>query len=307
MDASGNKLIVPQWFELELDQIETWNPLLDQLVPAPPLMTELSGPQLSLGDFDARLMAEKVSHDAVLTARILAVANSARFGLTQPMTSIQRAMVHLGFNMVKSIIVTYMLESRFSKPLPVPRKLMEHIQHWTAGASVIAFRWGQAAELRDPATAATLALLSRIGSLLLGLAKPPPGVEYAEFTTETERLAFEMKTWGVTTPTLGGELARRWDVPQPIPRLIERCWEPLAGVLSPDPLDPDPPVLTLVAASLVLVAGHLRNPEVDPVAALGLPGNRFLNHNLRQHHLNESLATVWGSARIMRELAVVLE
>jgi len=307
MDIEDRKIEIPQWYELDLEMTGKWDPLIDQLVPAPPLMTELSGPDLTLDSFDARLMAEKVSHDAVLGSRILAVANSARFGLSQPMTSIQRAMVHLGFNMVRSVIMSYLLENRFTKPIPVPAEHMRYIQQVTAGASVLAFRWGLATGLRDPSTAATLALLGKIGSLLLGCATPHPGESYRAMPTDVARINFEHDTWGVTNPTLGAELARRWDVPMPIPRLIERIWEPLLKVVSPDPLDPDPPVLTLVAASLVVIDHYLRDSEQKPDAMLEAGDYKYLKHNLKSHKLDDSLADVWVSAKVRKELETVLE
>ena len=307
MDIEELKLQIHQWFELDLDLTDHWDPIIEQLVPAPPLMTELSGPDLTLDSFDPRVMAEKVGHDAVLGARILAVANSAKFGLSQSMTSIQRAMVHLGFNMVRSTIINYLLESRFSKPLPIPAAHMQYVRQVTAGASVLAFRWGMSANLRDPSTAATLALLGKIGLLLLGCIEPRPGESYRMMPTEIARLSFEHETWGITSPTLGAELARRWDVPNPIPRLIDRIWEPLLRVVSPDPLDPDPPILTLVAASLAIVDHHLRDRESAPMEVLDADDYKYLKHNVGQHNLSESLTGVWNSARVRRELETVIE
>ncbi|MBN2082608.1 HDOD domain-containing protein [bacterium] len=297
------------WDQLDESIRSVWDARMNQLLPAPPLLSELSGPHLTLEDFDARALADKVGHDAVLGSRILAVANSARFGLRQPMTSIQRAMVHLGFNLVKSIIVAYLLESGFSKAPPIQSKHMEFVRHWTAGASVLAFRWGQDAALADPSTASTLALISRLGSLLLGSADPRPTDAYRQLSLETDRLHLEMDTWQVITPVLSAELAHRWNIPHPVPSLLSHLWMPVGKVVPPDPLDPHPRMLTLVAASLVIaqaciVSGADLVPEPEQV--IGREGNEFLLHNINEHKLNVSLTTAWSNARVRREFDSVI-
>ena len=297
------------WDSLNPDLQCIWNAKIDVLLPAPPLLNELSSHHLTLEHFDARELADKVGHDAVLGGRILAVANSARFGLRQPMTSIQRAMVHMGFNLVKSIISTYMLESGFANAPQIPDKHMEFVRHWTAGAAVLAFRWGQQADLGDPSTASTLALISRLGTFLLGGADPPPDDGYRNLASEPERLAFELDTWHVTTPVLSGELARRWNIPHPIPELLENLWMPSAKVLPPHPLDPYLQLLILVAGSLELTAGVVfESCEAieDVEVFLAEVQRQFLLQNLEEHHLLKALNETWHNGRFRREFDSVI-
>ena len=140
--------IVQDWDSLDESTRGYWSARLEMVTP-PPLLLELSSQRLTLEDFDPRKLAEKVMHDPVLGGKLLGIANSARFGLTKPLTSIQRAIVHLGFNLVKSVMVSYMMENTFAKALPVPRSHLEYVRNWSASASIIAYHWAQAADLPD--------------------------------------------------------------------------------------------------------------------------------------------------------------
>lgn len=299
------KLQIPGWAELEPEVRQEWDPRIEQLVPAPPLLTEFAGAHLTLEEFDARVLADKVSHDAVLGARILAVANSAKFGLTKPMTSIQRAMVHLGFNLVKTVIISYVLESHFIDPLPVAQEHIDYVRRWSSGASVVAFRWGQALDVPDPSTVATVALLARVGTLLLGLATPLPGDSYRGMATEVQRLRYEQQTWRVSSPKLSAELVRRWKLPELVPDLVGRSWEPVVRMMEPDPLDPYLKLVCMVTGSLVLTEHYLRDPEGGPDAFLAHDDYELLRHNLHRHRLTEHLSELWHSVRLQRELAAL--
>jgi HD-like signal output (HDOD) protein len=91
MQELANRIEAAAWDRQGADVRGRWTAKIEVLLPAPPLFNELSSQHLTLENFDAHELADKVGHDAVLGGRILGVANSARFGLRQPMTSIPRA------------------------------------------------------------------------------------------------------------------------------------------------------------------------------------------------------------------------
>jgi HD-like signal output (HDOD) protein len=304
---SEEAFAIPAWYDLPHHVRDEWDNKVDQLVPAPPLLTELTGVDLTLERFDTRELAETLSHDALLAGRILAVANSAKFGLAQQMTSIQRAMVHLGFNLVKSIVVSFLIDYRVGESLNISLGHVDYMRKWSAGASVIAFRWARAVELTDASLASTVGLLARVGTILLGLADPPVDEEYQQMDSEADRLQFEMASWEIASPLLSGELVRRWGLPDPMPELLERSWEPVARALPPDPNDPYLRLLVLVAASLALADHYLREPKLSADELLTREGYKFLQYNVFQHELAEQLGAVWNNARTQRELAAVTE
>lgn len=300
-------LVIPTWAELPGDVRSKWSARIDKLPPAPPLLGSIGSLGLNLRDFDARELAEKVGHDAVLGARLLAVANSARFGLSQPLTSIQRAMVHMGFNLVKTIIIGYLMETGFSQDKSISEEHRNFIHGWTAGASVIAFRWGQKVELSDPSTAGTVALLCRVGSLMLGSMEPKPSAEYQTMVSETARLRSEIETWGIASPVLSAELIRNWELPSIVADMCAQTANPIIKLCPPDPLDPYPRILTVVAASLVIAELYLRGVDIDEMLTelKESPDYRYLAVNLESHRLLHPLTEAWQKPSVQREMASV--
>jgi HD-like signal output (HDOD) protein len=289
------------WEALPDETRKYWSERLDRVTP-PPLLLELSTAHLRLDEFDPRALAEKVSHDAVLAGNLLAVVNSAKFGLTNPMTSVQRAVVHLGFNLVKSVIMSYMLEHSFEDPLSSSAEHIDYIRRWSAGASVLAYHWAGAVDLPDASTTATLALLARVGALVLGLADEPPTEEYRNMPDELVRLDYETARWQVTTPLLSAEQIKRWGVPEPMPSLVARQAEPFVEEL---PAGVENRMLSVVAASVALTARYAVSPEETPGALLDAPANATLKLNLVNHRLLDALNALWAGLRLQRELAGV--
>jgi HD-like signal output (HDOD) protein len=278
-----------------------WTERMEQ-VALPPVLAD-SDAQISLEDFDPRDLSNLVTHDPVLAAKLLAVANSARFGLTAPVTSVQRAIVHLGFNLVKTILVAYQLEGVFGKFSAIPREYLQFVRRWAAGASVIALHWSQAADMPDSSSTGTLALLSRLGVLLLGMAQPAPDEEYRLFTAESSRLAYETMAWETDNPALAAQLAQHWGLPEPVPQLLRRQAEPWQDEM---PGSPERDRLAICAASVALARARLFD---DQVTGKLLDGPEFeqLKLNLVLSGLLNYFPAVWASAKLQRELGAAQE
>jgi len=298
MQSAEEQLVQP-WEEIDEQTRKSWEKYMGQITP-PPLLFELSAAHLSLEEFNPRELAEKVGRDPVLGGKLLAVANSAKYGLVNPLTSIQRAIVHLGFNLVKSVAVSYMMENSFTARNPATEEHVNYCRRWSAAASILAYQWAQAVELADPATASTLALLARVGTLLLGLSVSPPAEQYRELTDELARLQMERERWQVTTPVLSAEQIKRWGIPEPIPELVQRLWEPLV-----QPLAAAAPerMLVLVTASVAIAAQHLNNEHIQPGPLIDSEPCAALKDNLVTHRLLDRIHDVWSSTRLQRDLA----
>jgi HD-like signal output (HDOD) protein len=298
MDLSWEQITAP-WAGLPESSRSRWAGRFEQVTP-PPLMLEMSAAHLSLDSFNPRELSEKAAQDAVLGARLLAVANSAKFGLASPLTSIQRAVVHLGFNLVKSIAVTYMLETSFQKLVPGAKAQLRFNRQLSAGASVLAHKWAQLAEMKDPSTVATVALLSQVGGLLLVFDDHQPNETYRNIKDDLERLQVEWAAWQATIPSLSAEQATQWGLPEPIPSLILRQWEPLVRDLTNTDEDH---LLCVVAVSLLIVRQYMDDLAVKPGAIIDQAQNMRVKDNLVRLKLLDSLIDIWGNARLQRELA----
>lgn len=298
MEFSWEEITRP-FDELPEDSRKRWEERLRTITP-PPLMLEMSAAHLTLESFNPRELSEKAAQDAVLGGKLLAVANSAKFGLASPLTSIQRAVVHLGFNLVKSITVTFMLESSFKEMKPEARQHMKFLRQLSAGGSVLSHKWAQAAELKDPSTVATVALMSRVGALLYVFDDKRPDESYRSIKDEMERLRYEWERWQITTSTLSSEQVKQWGLPEPIPGLILRLWEPLIRQL---PQGDDERMITIVTTALLLARHYMDDVNAKPGTLIDQPHYLRLKENIVRGKLLDSLMDVWNNARLQRELA----
>lgn len=290
------------WDQLEESVRQHWLGAIRQVTP-PPLLIDLTAGNLNIDEFDPKELGHKVSQDAVLAGVVLAAANSAKYGLTTPITSVQRAIVHLGFVMVKAAIASYQMEATFGSFRGLPRAHLHFARTWSAGASVIAHHWAQAAELPDPSRISTLALLSLLGCLVFGMEDPRPGPEYSAFADEPSRCAFEQQNWGVCGLVLSGQLARHWGLPGVVCEGLDRLiWGffPSGGEL-PDKGH------SIAAGAVALMARYLQHHELDPLEVFAEPGFSGVRQSLDRHSLLPALNQVWHVARTQRELSVVAE
>lgn len=299
MDQPENELYQTGFDQLAEPVQQQWIMQLAE-VNLPPLLMEMIQSRLELDTFNPKELANMASRDPVLGAKLLAVANSAKFGLTTPMTSIQRAVVHLGFNLVKTIMVAYQLEAVFLNLAVIPQDYLSFVRRWSCGASVIAFHWAQAADMPDSSTLATAALFGRLGTLLLGLAQPPPSSAYLELEDELARLRYESATWKATSPALGQLVAQTWGMPEPLPELIAGQPAPLVQEL---PAGGANRSQVLVSGALVLAESFLHSPDIPALQLMDLPAYAVLKTNLTNHKLLDDLHICWSSARMQRELA----
>ncbi|MBN2083375.1 HDOD domain-containing protein [bacterium] len=302
MDDGINDLTIPSWYELPSNVRGAWENRIELLVPAPPLLTEMTGPGFTLDKFDPKTLAQTVGHDALLVGRLLAVANSAMFGQSKQVTSVERAIVLLGFNMVKAIIVGFLMDYELGEELKLPDEHVEFVRHWTGGAAVVAHQTAANAGLADPALVATAALLSRIGALLFGVAGLPPDNAYGKMGSEWERLAYEMATWQVSAPALSAELLNEWVLPDPLPDLAQYSWLPVVRPLPATMEKERALTLSIIAAGLALADRYLHDNETTPAALLAEPDYRQLAANLQATGALAALNTAWQSARVKREL-----
>ena len=289
--------VVP-WEELPEEVRERWHGLITK-ISLPPLVFDAG---FSREEFDAMEPAElaaKVSTDPLLAGKVLAVANSAAMGLSTPITSLERAVVYLGFNLVQSIMVAYYLEHLFIKWPGFPRAHFDYVRRWSAASCVVAYNIGAGARLSDPATLGTATLLSRLGSLLLGMTRPLPGEEYRQAPNEVARLKLEAERWCVSSPVLSARLVKHWGLPEPLPTLLERSWEPFF-MLTPE--GQFERFLVVIATSLTVASGYLTTGKPDALTVLDRQCYRMLRENLEEQLLYEAAIGSCAGVRLLKEL-----
>lgn len=83
------------------------------LIPAVGKVFEIANdPHSTVADMD-----KVISMDAVLSAKVLKLVNSAYYGLRDKITTTQRAIIHLGMNTIKNLVITVAVMKNLSESL----------------------------------------------------------------------------------------------------------------------------------------------------------------------------------------------
>lgn len=166
----------------------------------------------------AQSVAQYLSYDQSLTARVLRLANSAYYGLSRKVKDPQEAVVVLGMRCVRSLAVIAATYPFLSRPLQgygvSPEQMWRHSFAVGVGAQLIAATQRTAA----PEAAFTAGLLHNIGKVALSVWLENKVVGMKEIA-ERAQVGFdqlERQLLGHDHAEIGGYLAESWNLPTAI-------------------------------------------------------------------------------------------
>jgi putative nucleotidyltransferase with HDIG domain len=178
-----------------------------------------------------------IRYDQTVTTRLLRMCNSAYASLARPITSIDEAVRYVGtaelLRLVMAAHTQTLLAPAQSGYGLRPGALWSHSVGVALGCQAVADRLG----VQEKGVLFTVGLLHDIGKIILN---EHVGVEYGRIThlVNQESVSFaeaEQRVLGVTHTEIGELVARRWELPDPIPRCVRYHHEPSAPP-SPDVL-----------------------------------------------------------------------
>lgn len=170
--------------------------------------------------FSAHELAQAISADQALTAKLLRLSNSAYYGFPRRISTVRDAVVLLGFRAVRSAT----LASCVIDALPGGR-VIDAMTAWRYSVTV-----GLLAEVLARATrqhqdeAFTAGVLHNIGRMALDQHRPRE-LHTARLAAERDNVTMaeaQRATLGFTDAELGGALALHWNFPEPLARAVER-------------------------------------------------------------------------------------
>ena len=228
---------------------------IHQLPKIPQVVQELIS---SFEDTNADIdeIAKKISMDQVIVAKVLRLANSARFGGTRKVASIEDAVIRLGFNVLRTLVVASGVSSSFSNVNGIDKK-----NFWNTTFSVACVAKELAHFVRsDEEIAFTCGMLHNIGEMLLYIGMPE-AMHQIETRIENgeSRIVLQQGMFGFNYADVGAELANRWNFPESIEKLIrfQRQPEVFKGE--------NQTLATLLALAIQIVEYYkeIRHEEVD--------------------------------------------
>ncbi len=218
-------------------------------------------------DIEVQALAEKISQDQGLSAKILRVANSTFYGLPRQVGSISNAVVVLGFSTVRSLALAAGIAGVF----PASSATFSWPGYWRRSMAAAVYARALAKCLKlNPEIAFTAGLFHDIGLAALAFGAPQQLAAAQAAAGTGDLLAAERALLGFDHAVLGGEVARLWCFPPAIEHAIRHHHDAAAG-------EGEPLFLVTHAASLLsLAAADGVAPDMEGclpqplLAALGL-------------------------------------
>lgn len=178
-------------------------------------------------DTTSRSVAEAIGLDQALSSKVLRLANSSFYGLPRQVTSLNEAVIILGFRTVRHMALVAGTYPWMSKPLKgyelAPRQLMTHSMAIAVAAQIFA-RVGQF----DPDLAFVAGLLTDIGKFAIsncieGKVALMMQLGMAASLTFEE---VERKVVGYSHSEIGAHMAENWNLPGEIVDAIQYHHDP---------------------------------------------------------------------------------
>lgn len=195
-----------------------------QLPVLPIILLELME-SFSNEDVKVEDIAKKISMDQSISAKVIRMANSVAYRRGKEVESIEQAVIRLGFNQVRSIVVAASLSNVFPD---IPG--FDKNKFWTDTFTTASIAKALAKHTRvNSETAFTCAMMHNIGELLLQILKPDEcALVRMAVETGEPRLSAQREFFGFDYTQVGGELAKHWDFSTVFCDAIEQQLDPLA-------------------------------------------------------------------------------
>ncbi|MDT8272864.1 MAG: HDOD domain-containing protein [Desulfomonilia bacterium] len=177
-------------------------PTLPQVVNK--LTTMVESPEVTAKD-----VGKLIGSDQVLGAKVLRLVNSPFYGFPGRISSISHAIILLGFNVIKGVVLSASVFDLMEKSMI---GLWEH----SLGCAVVSGRICRVLNLSDPEEISTAALLHDIGKVLIRVSLQDD-YEKIRGLVENRNYSFreaELEILGLDHAQIGSWLAQEWNLPE---------------------------------------------------------------------------------------------
>ncbi len=195
-------------------------------LPTPPIVFTQITKVINDPNTSAYEVGSIISEDPALTAKVLKLTNSSFYGIPRTITNVKQAIVILGLEAVKSLVISASVFDTFSKNSNLDTDYLENF--WRHSLSVafmskIISRQKNSPSLLDTEMAFSAGLLHDIGKLIIisHLAREHQEIKTYLISDPTipEHLA-ESEVMGFSHADLGSYLAAKWNLPENICKAI---------------------------------------------------------------------------------------
>jgi HD-like signal output (HDOD) protein len=234
-------------------------------------------------------IARKLAADPVLSAKLLRLANSAYYRVSRSVSTVDEAVVMLGFVTVRTLVISGGLVNGFKS---TPGLDLKQFWRYSLHTAVVA-KWLSRQVDENSDLAFTVGMTHAIGQLVIHAGLPEQALKLDNVVSplDVRRFETERNSLGYDYAEVGAELASRWKFPEDFSSAIRAF---------PNPLEQQP--FIPMAAIIHLAAWFARSNEnnlpademragcpTEVAAKLGLDPSVLLDHMPPLSELSEGL------------------
>ena len=172
-------------------------------------------------DYDIGKLADTVREDQVIGARTIQLCNSAIFTKRHDIVSLDHALVYLGRELFLKLVISAAVESYFEQVGKGYSLCKGGLYYHAVGTALIAEAIAHATGTAPGSVAYTAGLLHDIGKVVLDqhIVESYP-LFYRELQLRPDIIEAENRILGTDHTCVGDRLARSWNLPQRLARVI---------------------------------------------------------------------------------------
>lgn len=187
---------------------------IERLVSLPEVSIKINH-QLTLGDYSSSTLADIISHDPDVSARLLRLVNSSFYGLPSKIDTIQRAVTVAGANEIRNLVMATTVMRTFAG---IPGELVDMEEFWRHAVmtGVLAQAISERCLTLRSDRLFVAGMLHDLGRLVIYLTLPDQAREILFITAGDEWILAdtEQEILGFSHTDVGAELFKAWGLPE---------------------------------------------------------------------------------------------
>ncbi len=196
-----------------------------QSLPSLPQVVQKLTTMVESPDVTAKEMGRLISSDQVLSAKVLKLVNSPFYGFPGRISSISHAIILLGFNVIKGVVLSASVFDLMERSMV---GLWEH----SLGTAIVSGTISRTLKMSEPEEISTAALLHDIGKVLIrvSLSGDYDRIDSLVRGTGCSFREAELEVLGVDHAEIGSWLAEEWSLPERLSIPISFHHDPASAI-----------------------------------------------------------------------------
>jgi len=232
---------------IDLDRVTR---AIDRLPAVPAVVHEINQ-IIASPSASAAAVARAVERDQIVTVKLLRLANSAFFGCRGRVGSVTHAVILMGFNLLRNVVLSCALKSALGSKGVMGQEDLERFWDHAFACGLLARQVAAVAGMEEQDEAFLAGLLHDVGQIVLASTF---GEQYLELLhsapSEEQMLKAETESLGIGHPLAGKLLAEKWNLPKMVCGCIAEHHRGRDG------FSPTLPYLVRLGESLSCQLGH---------------------------------------------------